>query len=515
MLPGKTYKPEEILKILRKRYWLVLVPWAIVAAGTAGVARKLPDMYESKATIQVVPPQVPNNIVQQNNQLRLQDRLQATQQAILSRTRLERLILDFDLYRDERKKEIMEDVVERMRTTDIRIDPVKGDTFSVAYRGRTPSTVMKVAERLAGFFKDENANEGVRRAEGASSFVESQVEEARRDLQATEEAEKKYRLAHSGELPEQLDANMQAINSINHQLSMLTQMMSTDSAAKTSLERNISILEAMDDTVTTPTDGTASTATQKLAQAKKALAAMLDKMSPNHPDVKIVQSEIARLTREAETEAKSLTVATGAAVTTNERTRQARLTSWKEDLEALKKRINQAQEEEKRLRAAAATYQARIDRVPQRRAELADLKRDYETRTGIYNDLVHSREKSKMSVDAERRQLAEQFVLLDAARLPERPFSPNRVLINILGVFGGLALGLGLVALVEYRDSTFKTDSELANVLGLPVLAVVPLMRSDSERRTAFRRSLAVNVGLASTVLVCLAVLTYSFVFIR
>jgi hypothetical protein len=120
-----------------------------------------------------------------------------------------------------------------------------------------------------------------------------------------------------------------------------------------------------------------------------------------------------------------------------------------------------------------------------------------------------------MSVDAERRQLAEQFVLLDAARLPERPFSPNRVLINIMGLVGGLALGLGLVALLEYRDTTFKTDSELANVLGLPVLAVVPLMRSDSERRTAFRRSLALNVGLASTVLVCLAVLTYSFVFIR
>ena len=115
----------------------------------------------------------------------------------------------------------------------------------------------------------------------------------------------------------------------------------------------------------------------------------------------------------------------------------------------------------------------------------------------------------------ERRQIGEQFNLLDAARLPERPFSPNRILISLFGILGGLAVGLGLIALLEYRDSTFKTDSELAGVLALPVLAVVPLMRSDAERRAEFRKRLLLNLGLGSTVLVCLAVLTYTFVFVR
>src|SRR5262245_43711825 len=126
MLPGKTYKPEDILKILRKRFWVVVVPWAVIAAGTAGVARKLPDMYRSTATIQVIPPQVPGNIVQPSTTVSLQNRLQATQQTILSRTKLERLIQDFDLYKIERTKEIMEDVVQGMRN-DIHIDSQKGD----------------------------------------------------------------------------------------------------------------------------------------------------------------------------------------------------------------------------------------------------------------------------------------------------------------------------------------------------------------------------------------------------
>ena len=64
----------------------------------------------------------------------------------------------------------------------------------------------------------------------------------------------------------------------------------------------------------------------------------------------------------------------------------------------------------------------------------------------------------------------------------------------------------------RYRDSSFKTDTEVTTVLTLPVLAVVPLMQSDEDRSRATRRRLFMGVGLGSTVLGCLAVLVYTFV---
>jgi hypothetical protein len=79
-------------------------------------------------------------------------------------------------------------------------------------------------------------------------------------------------------------------------------------------------------------------------------------------------------------------------------------------------------------------------------------------------------------------------------------------------MLAGLVLGLGWVALLEYRDSTLRTDDEVMRVLAVPVLAVVPLMQSDAERRRVFRRRLMVGVGLGSTVTACLAVLAYTFV---
>jgi len=153
--------------------------------------------------------------------------------------------------------------------------------------------------------------------------------------------------------------------------------------------------------------------------------------------------------------------------------------------------------------------------MPTREAELIELTRDYNSLNGIYQGLVGQREASNASLNLERRQIGEQFNLLDAARLPEKPYSPNRTLINLFGLLGGLGVGLGLVALFEYRDRTFKADTELAGILSLPVLAVVPLMRSPAERRIEFRRRIIVNLGLGSTVALCVAVLAYSFVFVR
>jgi hypothetical protein len=66
--------------------------------------------------------------------------------------------------------------------------------------------------------------------------------------------------------------------------------------------------------------------------------------------------------------------------------------------------------------------------------------------------------------------------------------------------------------LLEIRDASFKTDDEITALLQLPVLAVVPLMQSETDKRRAVRRRLVLSVGLGSTVAACLAVVVYAFV---
>ena len=112
----------------------------------------------------------------------------------------------------------------------------------------------------------------------------------------------------------------------------------------------------------------------------------------------------------------------------------------------------------------------------------------------------------------QRQEIGEQFQLLEAATVPQRPFSPNRPRITMFGMVAGLALGVALVGLLEYRDNGLKTDKQVVALLGLPVLAVVPVMQSEDERRRARLRNVVTHLGLGMTVAGCLAVLAYTFV---
>ena len=97
--------------------------------------QRLPNVYRSETLILVVPQRVPESYVRSTVTARIEDRLQAISQQILSRTRLEQIVTDFNLYPKERAdQELMEDIVERMRTRDIGIDIVKGDAFRVSYQ---------------------------------------------------------------------------------------------------------------------------------------------------------------------------------------------------------------------------------------------------------------------------------------------------------------------------------------------------------------------------------------------
>jgi hypothetical protein len=104
-----------------------------------------------------------------------------------------------------------------------------------------------------------------------------------------------------------------------------------------------------------------------------------------------------------------------------------------------------------------------------------------------------------MALRLEQRQIGEQFKIIDGARLPEKPISPDRFRINMFGILAGLGLGLGLVAFLEYRDTSFKSDDDVMTTLALPVLAVIPVMTNAGERRHARRRKLLLAASASVT----------------
>ena len=145
-------------------------------------------------------------------------------------------------------------------------------------------------------------------------------------------------------------------------------------------------------------------------------------------------------------------------------------------------------------------YQSRIEAVPGLESEWIALTRDYETLKTAYQQLLSKTEDSKVAADLERRQIGEQFRILDPARIPVRPISPNRRMINGLGAVLGLLLGVGIVAALELRDSSLKTEADVAGLLDVPVIALIPIVETPADlagrrRRRAFASGAAVFVA--------------------
>ena len=228
-----------------------------MAVSVAAWARTLPNLYHSETLILVVPQRVPESYVRSTVTTRIEDRLQSITQQILSRTRLERIIQDFNLYADERRTAIMEDIVERMRK-EIEVQVVKGDAFRVGFTSDEARTAMRVTERLASLFIEENLRDREVLAEGTNQFLEAQLEDARRRLIENEKRLEDYRRQHSGELPTQLEANMQGQHNIEMQLQALLESVNRDRDRRLALERLLADANTPDPVAPPPRPGTMS-----------------------------------------------------------------------------------------------------------------------------------------------------------------------------------------------------------------------------------------------------------------
>ena len=303
MLPGKKFSPEDIVRVLVGKFWLILLPAALVGAATAVYVRSLPDLYRSETLILVVPQGVPESYVRSTVQQRLSDRIQALRQEILSRTRLEQLLTEFNLYAEERRSGILEDVLERVRTTDIRIEPVTGEAFRLSFTGRDRATVMKVAAKLGSWFVDASLKDREVLAENTNEFLETQVNAARTRLMENEKKLADYRRRFMGQLPSQLEANLTALQGTMTQLQTLAESANAERSRQLILEGRIKDLEAAAPPSVEAGGAPGSTA-QQLASVRSSLKTLeAQGKKPTHPDVVAHTAMLADLTKKAEAEA--------------------------------------------------------------------------------------------------------------------------------------------------------------------------------------------------------------------
>lgn len=521
MIPGKKYKPEDFLEIAWRRKWVIVVPLAVLAIGTFLWDQRLPNQYRSEALVVVIAPQVPANYVSPIVSGTLQERLQSMRQRILSRTNLERIILELNLYAAERKRLLMDEVVDQMRRDVNLTIPRLGrrqqpGSFTISYLSTNPRAAMLVTEQVASLFVRENLEGRSIQADATNQFLQRQLDEALRRLKEHEAKLEAFRRANAGRLPDEVERNLQVMQGARTDLQSLTDSMTRDRDRQMAIERTIAE-ETASGPVASAAPASASgrapgTAAHQLAATKALLVTLELRLTQDHPDVRATKRRIDELEQKASEEALLQPVSEGVPAGPVDAAQAAhvkRLAALRTEFDNLDRNIGRKRAQAERLQASVELQRSRVELAPALQSQLTNLMRDYGTFQGTYTDLLKKTETAKLASNLEQQQVGEQFRVIDPPRLPERPSSPDRVRMNLMGALAGLGIGLALAGLLEYRDTSLRTEEDILVALSLPVVALVPTIWTRDERQRARRRRLLLGSSLAATLVVSAAAVAW------
>ena len=464
---------------------IVFAATLVVFLLSAYLAATLPNVYRSSTLILITPQRIPGGIVMPTITSSVSDRINAISQEIMSRTRLESIIKEFGLYPGGGAV-TMEDRVATFRSN-IRLEIRRNDAFQIAYDSGNPETAMKVANRLASLFIEQNLQVREQQAIGTTNFINSETERLRKELEEQEILVTHYKVNNRFELPDQLDANLRTVEQLRTELKSNMATIASMQDRLGNLQKQL--LEANQPLTVTQKGGEGDLrlnlpANQKIQIRMKELESLLIRYSERHPDVLRLRAEIANLTNEVDAEKTKASKIGGVPQNVENPLKQI----IEEQIQSLKSSIKAIETSNSELKNSIEVYQKRVENTPLRGIELKKVTRTYDITLRKYQDLLAKGLESQLSENLEKKQKGEQFQIVDPANLPLAPLKPNRPLILLGGVAVGIASGLALAFICDLLDRSFKNSDDLASFVDLPVLATIPAIVTRGavlERRRA------------------------------
>jgi polysaccharide chain length determinant protein (PEP-CTERM system associated) len=482
------FKPKELIEIVIKRRWFIIIPYCLAMIAGITLAFTLPSVYRAQTLILVEPQKVPATYVRSIVTTDIDSRLRTIKQQIMSKTNIEKIMKEFNLFSgEEYQKMYLEDKIATVQRQ-IRIDvTLRGaantQAFSISYEDKSPEKAMNVANALANYFIYENLMVREHSAVGTSEFLDHERIAMRKKLEEVEKKLKEYREQHMGELPEQLETNLRILDRLQQQLSE-KQVALRDAKNRLAMLKNQvseqSGIQNQDARVTA--DGqTVFDLRESLTpeQAKARLAYLKTRYTERHPDVirlkKIISDFEEKDGKYEEKDEKYTEDTPGESrhLPLNLRTQVKEINldirTYTADILGLNKQIS--------------LYQKRVENTPKREQDLMSLRRDYQNIQNSYDSLLGRKLEAEIAVNMEKRQKGEQFRILDFARMPQKPVSPNLLKLLFLSMGSGLGIGFGLIFLLEYLDTSFKRREDVESFLGVSVLTTLPLVLHEKEMK--------------------------------
>ena len=466
--PGqRTYSAASILdlqtflRILHHWRWLILGAVALGLAAAIIITLLTTPVYRAWVTLEVNPPTVDVSNEQAKERQGFRDTydLVATQVGLLSsKSVAERTAQELNLGNNPDFVPQTGDASTRLKNAAAKIQtnlkaelPKEGQLIKFSFDSQSPPLAASVANGVAESFINSSLQRRYEASAYARKFLERQIAKTRADLEKSERSLVAYAqvqgIINTSAASDGKAGSSDAGSLQGESLISLNKALADATARRVAAEGAYRSALASGPT----TEVTAST--QALRQQRSTLQADYQQkrtfMKPEHPDMQSLQAQIAELDKAIAREGSQMSSSRN---------------------NSLMQEYRGALSAENALRSQVAGLKGQVLDLRGRSIQYNILQREVDTNRSLYDALLQRYKEIGVAGGIGSAPVS----IVDRADAPSFPYKPNLLLNLLFGLFGGLLIGVGAAAGLEFINDTIKTREDVRNKLALACLGAVP-----------------------------------------
>jgi polysaccharide chain length determinant protein (PEP-CTERM system associated) len=462
----------DLIDVARRR-WIYLVtvfPAAVLVA--VYLAFTLPPIYRSSATIILESSSIPQELIRTTVTAYADQQLERVRRSVLTLDNLQLLVEEIDPYPEagelsaRDKARLVSQNTETERVDPITLEPLpESDAFTIYYYSSDPVIATEVTGRLAEMFLSYNRETRTQQAVETYNFLQTQSEEAKDKVAETEQKLADFKEQYGNALPESQARIQQALVRLGPELESLQQEILRANDRKRTLELELSQINP---NLFDP----AGDWRAELAELQAQLAVAQQRYTDDHPDVR-------RLRRSIE----ALAARVDGATTEPLRPDNPDYIIVASQLDTVNRELTALQSRAARARQEKSEYERSLRIAPEVEREYKQLLRENEIAQERFLRIEASLSEAALGQVLESEARGERLTLIRPPYQPEKPYSPNRLGVIMLGMVLGVGLAAALVAVRESVDPTIRSARDLEEITDIKHLAAIPFIPNQSDKR--------------------------------
>jgi uncharacterized protein involved in exopolysaccharide biosynthesis len=348
----------------------------------------------------------------------------------------------------------------------------KAYTFELEVVHENPRRAARIVDTVGSLLARFLAAEHGRSARESREKIEPRLRQASEEIAALRNSIESFR-AHTGvsSLTQELSLKLEAVSDLEKQLTDVTRDLQATGRRREEIARQ---LEEQEPNVRYESTQTENPIVEdmKLAAARLEVerSGLLEKFTPNHPDVRAIDAKLEQTRRRLAQEVTRIVSSESTRVNDIRRNLLAERLAADAEIETLRAK-SQA------LAASIGERTASARMLTEKEPELSELTLKLKAAEQAYELIHEAYEESRL---AEARTTSE-VAMLHRALEPTAPARPIKVVHVGTSLVLSLCLGIGLALLTNLLDSTLRTIDQTERALGLHVLTTIPEVRGRED----------------------------------